>query len=148
VGQWLASSFPKLYGGVGGAPNLSTFTNAQVGNFYKGLFTQYNTNQLDAEVMALALYIFATTSSLGMGAGGTTPATAYGLPVDANGLGAYTYNIGFHGAAFGVANFTVLDIYQIMLAANNTAVGGAPWDSNIPRRNDGQAVIGVIDGDL
>src|SRR5207245_2865274 len=136
VGQWLASTFPKLYGGVGGAPNLSTMTNAQVGMFYKGLFTQFNTNQLDAEVMALALYIFATTSSLGMGTGGTTPATAYGLLVDANGLGAYTYNIGFNGAAFGVSNFTVLDIYQIMLAANNTAVSGGPWDSNLSLRND------------
>jgi hypothetical protein len=45
-------------------------------------------------------------------------------------------------------NFTVLNIYQIMLAANNSAVAGEPWGMNIPRRNDGQAVIGVIDGDL
>jgi hypothetical protein len=148
LGQWLASTFPKLYGGMDGAPNLSTFSNSQVAAFYKGLFGQFNTNQLDAEVMALALYIFATTSTLGMGAGGTTPAIAYGLQVDANGLGAYSYNIGFHGAAFGVPNFTVLNVYQIMLAANNTAVSGAAWDSNIPRRNDGQAVIGAIDGDL
>ncbi len=148
LGQWLASSFPKLYGGVSGAPSLSTFTNAQVGSFYKGLFSQFNTNQLDAEVMSLALYIFATTGSLGLGAGGTTPATAYGLPVDANGLGAYTFSIGFHGAAFGVANFAVLDIYQIMLAANSSATSGEPWGINLSRRNDGQAVIGVIDGDL
>ena len=81
------------------------------------------------------------SATSGLGAGGTTPATAYGLPVDANGLGAYTFSIGFHGAAFGVANFTVLDIYQIMLGANNSAVSGEPWDSNIPRRSDGQAVI-------
>jgi hypothetical protein len=60
----------------------------------------------------------------------------------------WVYNIGFHGPAFGVANFTVLDIFQIMLAANNTAVAGEAWDSNLSRRNDGQAVIGVIDGDL
>jgi hypothetical protein len=148
LGQWLASSFPKLYGGMDGAANLSTFTNAQVGNFYKGLFTQYNTNQLDAEVMALALYIFATTSSLGMGAGGTTPATAYSLPVDANGLGAYSCSVGFHGVAFSVANNTVLDIFQIMLAANNSAMGSEPWGTNLSLRNHGQAVIGVIDGDL
>jgi len=148
LGQWLSSTFPKLYGGVDGAANLSTSSNVGVANFYKSLFTQFNSNQLDAEVMALALYIFATTSSLGMGAGGTNPATAYGLPVDANGLGAYTFNTGFHGAAFGVPNFTVLDIFQIMLAANNSAVGGEPWDSNLSRRNDGQAVIGKIDGDF
>jgi hypothetical protein len=103
---------------------------------------------LDAEVMALALYIFATTSSLGLGAGGTTPATAYGLQVDGNGLGAVSYNIGFHGPAFAVANFTVLNVYQIMLVANNAAMNGEPWNANISQRNDGQAVFGVIDGDL
>src|SRR5262249_31393444 len=86
LGQWLATTFPKLFGGVMGAPNLFTFNNTQVANFYKALFTQYNTNQLDAEVMALALYIFATTSSLGRGVGGTTPGTQYGMTVDANGL--------------------------------------------------------------
>jgi hypothetical protein len=148
LGQWLATTFPKLFGGAMSAPNLFTFNNTQVASFYKGLFTQYNTNQLDAEVMALALYIFATTSSLGLGAGGTNPATLYGLPVDANGLGAYSYSVGFHGVAFGVANNTVLDIFQIMLAANNSAMGGEPWGTNLSLRNHGQAVIGVIDGDL
>jgi hypothetical protein len=148
LGQWLATTFPKLFGGVMGAANLFTFNNTQVANYYKALFTQYNTNQLDAEVMALALYIFATTSSLGRGVGGTTPATQYGLTVDDNGLGARSYNIGFHGAAFGVPNLTVLNVYQIMLAANNHAMNGSVWFGNIPRRNDTQAVIGALDGDI
>jgi hypothetical protein len=148
LGQWLATTFPKLFGGAMGGPNLFPFTNAQVGSFYKGLFSQFNTNQLDAEVMSLALYIFATTSTLGRGAGGTTPATQYGLQVDANGLGAYSYNVGFHGAAFAVPNFTVLNVFQIMLAANNSAVNGQAWDSIISRRNDGQAVIGPLNGDI
>jgi hypothetical protein len=69
------------------------------------------------------------------------------LQVVANGLGAYSFNIGAHGAAFGVPNGTVLDIFQIMLAANNSAVGGEPWNSNPSLRNDGLAVIRLLNGD-
>jgi hypothetical protein len=98
--------------------------------------------------MALALYIFATTSSLGRGQGGTTPGSQYGLTVDANGLGAESYNVGFHGAAFGVPNFTVLNVFQIMQAANNAAMNGSPWFGNLQRRNDTQAVIGALCGDI
>jgi PKD repeat protein len=141
LGQWLASTFPKLYG-AGSPNNLMTFSNSQIGTYYKVLFNQFNTNMLDAEVLSLALYIYATTSSLGGTAG-----SQYNLHVDAIGLGAYLFNIGFHGAAFGVANGTVLDIFHIMLAANNTAVGGEAWDSNLSLRNDGLAVIRLLNGD-
>ena len=141
LGQWLASTFPKLYG-AGSPNNLSTFSNAQVGTYYRVLFNMFNTNMLDAEVLSLALYIYATTSSLGGTAG-----TMYNLQVDANGLGAYLFNIGSHGAAFGVASGTTLNIFQIMLAANNTAVGGEAWDSNLSLRNDGLAVIRLLNGD-
>jgi hypothetical protein len=33
------------------------------------------------------------------------------------------------GQAFGVANSTVLNVYQILQAANNSGVGGEPWDN-------------------
>jgi uncharacterized repeat protein (TIGR01451 family) len=141
LGQWLAGTFPKLYG-AGSPNNLSTFSNAQVGTYYRVLFNMFNTNMLDAEVLSLALYIYATTSSLGGTAG-----TMYNLQVDANGLGAYLFNIGGHGAAFGVPNGTVLDIFQIMLAANNSAVGGEPWGSNLSLRNDGLAIFRLLNGD-
>jgi hypothetical protein len=69
------------------------------------------------------------------------------LPVDGNGLGALQYNIGFHGAAFGVPNFTVLDVFQIMMAANNSAVGGEPWGMNLSLRTDGLAIFRLLNGD-
>src|SRR5439155_9310604 len=92
VSDCVTTSFPKLHGAASPS-NLSTFSNAQIGTYYKVLFSQFNTNRLDAEVLSLALYIFAPASSLGMGADGTTPATAYGLQVDVFGLGAYSFNI-------------------------------------------------------
>jgi hypothetical protein len=142
LGQWLASTFPKLYGGIAGAPNLGTFTDAQVGSFYIGLFNMRNTSMLDSEVLSTALYIFATTSSLG-----GTAASSYGLQVNSFGLGAYSFNSGFNGAAFGVPNFTVLNIYQIMLAANNSGVGGVLWGGNMMLRNQGLSVFRLINGD-
>jgi len=141
VGQWLAMTLPNLYGGSNGAPNLSGFTNAQVAIFYLGLFTQQNTLKLDAQVLATALEVFATTQSLG----GTT-GQQYGFLVNAAGLGAYNVNIGFNGAAFGVPNSTIQNVYQVLLAANHFAIGGEPWGSNSLLRNEGFSVFLSING--
>jgi hypothetical protein len=144
LGQWLASTFPRLYGGVGGAINLGSFTNSQIVIYYLGLFHQFNTNMLDAEVLSACLYEFATTLSLGGPVAGTAP---YGLAVSTFGIGAYSFNIGFNGAAFGMPNSTVLDIFQILQAANTFAVGGEPWGSNSMLRNEGLSVFQPINGD-
>jgi hypothetical protein len=80
--------------------------------------------KLNAEVMATALNVFATTASLG----GST-AQAYGFMVNSAGLGAYSWNVGFSGPAFGVPSNSTLDVYQLLLAANNSAVNGDAWDS-------------------
>jgi hypothetical protein len=52
------------------------------------------------------------------------------------------------GLACVLPNFTVLNVFQIMLAANNNANNGSVWFGNIARRNDTQAVIGALDGDI
>ena len=124
LGQWLATTFPNLYGGANGAPNLSSDTDAQVAAFYLTLFNTKG-QKLDAQVLDTALDVFATTSSLGGSA-----AIPYGFTVNAFGLGAYSWNIGSSGAAFGVPNGTTLNVYQILQAANNSAVAGEPWDNN------------------
>jgi hypothetical protein len=98
--------------------------------------------------MALALYIFASTSSLGHRCGRDDASNGVRLAGGCQWSWGVHVQHRLHGPAFGVANFAVLDICQIMLAANNSAVGGEPWGLNLSRRNDGQAVIGVIDGDL
>ncbi|HLJ94242.1 MAG TPA: PKD domain-containing protein, partial [Gemmataceae bacterium] len=52
LGQWLATTLPNLYGGAGGAANLSSFTNAQIGTYYQSLFLHpQGGNRLDAEVL-------------------------------------------------------------------------------------------------
>ncbi|HLJ95117.1 MAG TPA: choice-of-anchor Q domain-containing protein, partial [Gemmataceae bacterium] len=144
LGQWLASTFPKLYGGAGGAVNLGSFTNSQIAIYYLGLFHQFNTNMLDASVLSAALYEFATTLSLGGPVAGTPP---YSLTVNTFGMGAYSFNVGFNGAAFGVPNFTVLDVFQILQAANTFASGGEPWGTNSMLRNEGLSVFRPINGD-
>ena len=67
----------------------------------------------------MALNVYATTSSLGGSAG-----AAYGFTVSATGLGARLYNVGTDGAAFGVANNTTLNVYELLLAVNKKAVNG------------------------
>ncbi|HLJ95199.1 MAG TPA: choice-of-anchor Q domain-containing protein [Gemmataceae bacterium] len=141
LGQWLATTFPNLYGGANGAPNLSPFTNAQISSYYLSLFLVSKGVGLDSEVLATALEVFTTTLSLG----GTT-GQAYGFTVNSNGLGAYSWNIGTSGQAFGVSNNTVLDVYQILLTANNTASGGEPWSNNTLFRNEAYSVFHGING--
>jgi hypothetical protein len=75
--------------------------------------------KLDAQVLGVALGVYATTLSLG-----GTVGTQYGFKVTTGGLGAATYNVGTGGAAFGVANGTTLTVMQILLAADARAVNG------------------------
>jgi|SRR5579871_522165 len=142
LGQWLATTFPGLYGGGGGAANLSSFTNAQVGTYYQSLFLHpQGGNRLDAEVLATALEVFTTTSSLG-----GTLGQNYGFTVNSDGLGAYLWNIGSSGSAFGVTNNAVLDVFQILLATNYNAVGGEPWGSDTTLRSEAYAVFYGMNG--
>jgi len=70
---------------------------------------------------------------------------SFGFLVNGNGLGAYSWNVGTSGPAF-VSNFTALNVYQILLDANNSAVGGEPWDSNVVLRNQAFSVFHGING--
>jgi hypothetical protein len=124
LSAWLAASFPNLYGATAGAHNLTGETNAQVGAFFQGVFS-LPPPQADAQVLAVALNVYATTSSLGGTAG-----VAYGFTVSVTGLGALSYNVGNDGAAFGVANNTTLNVYQLLRAVNKKAVKGALYNGD------------------
>jgi len=124
LGNWLAATFPNLYGATAGANNLTGKTNAQVAAFYLSLWALHHDNA-DVEVLATALNVYATTLSLGGTAG-----VAYGFLVTNEGLGAVSVNVGGDGAAFGVANGTTLNVYELLASANQQAVNGVLYAGN------------------
>jgi hypothetical protein len=118
LGNWLAASFPNLYGSGAGSNCLAGKSNAQVAAYYQTLFG-VGGPKAQAQTLAVALSVYATTSSLGGNAG-----VAYGFTVSASGLGARLYGAGKDGAAFGVANNSTLTVYGLLAAVNQKAVNG------------------------
>jgi hypothetical protein len=125
LANWLAATFPNLYGANAGANNLTGKTNAQVAAFYLTLFALQGP-KVDAEVLATALNVYATTSSWGGSAG-----AGYGFSVSATGLGACSYSVGSDGAAFGVANTTTRTVYGLLQAVNSKAVNGLLYNGDV-----------------
>jgi hypothetical protein len=137
LGNWLAACFPNLYGASAGANCLAGKSNAQVAAYFQTLFNQGGTQ---AQVLAVALNVYATTNSLGGNAG-----AAYGFTVSATGLGARSFSVGKDGAAFGVANNTVCDVYQLLLAVNNKAVKGVLYGGNTTLQAQCADLFGSLD---
>ena len=137
LGDWLANTFPALYGSAAGIGNLAGRTNAQVADFYRDLFGAKS--KLEAQVMAAALSVYATAAHLGGSAG-----AAYGFKVTATGLGGATYNVGRHGAAFGVAADTAVTVLHLLRAANDRTAGGILYGADAALRKDAQAVFSGI----
>jgi hypothetical protein len=125
LANWLAATFPNLYGANTGSNNLSGKSNAQVAAYFLTLFNLGGT-QVQAQVLAMALNIYATTASLG----GSASAAADGFSVSATGLGADSFSVGSDGAAFGVANNTSRNVYELLLAVNQQAVNGGLYGGN------------------
>ena len=119
---WLATSFPHLYGADAGVNNLTGETNIQVAAFYQTQFALPGSN-LEAEVLATALNVYATTQSLGGMTG-----VSHRFIVSAGGLGADSFNVGADGAAFGVPNNTTLDVYDLLTAADRQSVSGVLYN--------------------
>ena len=113
-----------MYGASAGSHNLAGKTNTQIASYFKQLFS-VSGMKIDAQAMAVALACYVTNSNL---AG--TVAVSYGFVVSAVGTGAATFNIGCDGAAFGVANRSVLSILTIMQKTNDQTKNGLLWDLN------------------
>jgi hypothetical protein len=122
LGNWLAQSFPNIYGVDAGSQNLTGKTNTQIANYFLQLFGVKG-QKLDAQVLAVALATYVTNSSL---AG--LVAAPYGFVVSSYGTGAATYNVGTAGALFDVANNTRLAILEILYRTNEKANLGILWD--------------------
>jgi hypothetical protein len=145
LGNWLASSFPHLYGALAGTSNLAGKTNSQIADAFLTRFSVQG-QKLDAQVMAVALACYVTNSSL---AGGTA-AAGYGFNVSATGTCTHTFNVGSSGAAFGVANGTTLTVLQILQYADSQAVNGVLYNFNTSLRNLANTIFDGINtrGDI
>jgi titin len=119
LGTWLADTFHNMFGSAGA--NLAGQNNAQVAAYFQVLFATRG-DKLEAQVLATALSVYVTNSTL---AGGTF-ATSYGFTVAAGGgTGLATFNVGTDGAAVNHANGTTLTIMDILIAADQDATHAA-----------------------
>jgi autotransporter-associated beta strand protein len=124
LGNWLAMTFPSLYGPTAGTNSLAGKTNSQVAQYFQALFVNQQT-KVNAQVLSTALSVYATTMSLG-----GTVAQQYGFIVTTYGLGAYSFNVGSDGPAFGVPNGTTLNVYQVLQATNQMSMNGILYNGN------------------
>ncbi|CAN5674467.1 hypothetical protein BH09PLA1_BH09PLA1_11940 [soil metagenome] len=144
LSSWLASNFPNIFGMSAGANNLVGKTNTQVAAFYQQQFKLKGV-KIDAQLMAVGFGVYVTKSSLAGNA-----AASYGFLVDANGLGAASYNVGSHGAAFGVANGTTMHVIDLLYAANSMSSNGVLYGGNTSLRTAANEVFDDINniGDI
>ena len=141
LSNWLAATFPNMYGVNAGDNNLVGMTNAEVVDFYSNLFRRKKKDamqlglggpiKMDAQVMAAAFAVYVTNSTLA----GTTAST-FGFSVTEYGLGISTFNVGFNGDAFGVEDNSDVTILNLLLAINNRSMNGVLYD----RDGDGYAI--------
>jgi hypothetical protein len=126
LSTWLAVTFPNLYGASASANNLTGKTNAQVAAYFQTLY-KLGGNQVQAQVLAMALNVFATTRSLSGNAG-----AAYGFTITDWGLGAYSYSVPTKdAAAFGLTSSATRNVYELLLAVNKLAVNGVLYNGDL-----------------
>src|SRR5262249_453714 len=135
LADWLGAALPTLFGGGPGGPGPA-------GGGHPAVAARFppprpppprpparrrgaGGRRLGAEVLAAALSVYATTLPLRGPAG-----RKFGLAVSATGLGARWLRVGRRGAAFGVANHTRLNVYQLLQAVDQQAVAGVPYGGN------------------
>jgi hypothetical protein len=150
LGNWLANNFPNLFGVNSGPNNLKGKTNDYIASFF---VTQFKVRgvKIEAQVLAVAFAVYVTDT----GTAGSA-AVQYGFKVDSVGVGNATYNVGTNGAAFGVANGTVLTINQILLRTDALSAGGSGttqydlYNGNVTLQNMANNVYDAINnaGDI
>ncbi|MBM3999049.1 MAG: hypothetical protein FJ297_05810 [Planctomycetes bacterium] len=130
LGNWLAATFPNMYGAGAGTNSLAEKTNAEVAAYYKVLFSRNGKTaggggppKMEAQVLATALAVYVTNQTL---AGNT--AAAYGFTVSQYGVGAAQFNVGSRGVAFGLANNTTASVLDLLLAVNARSTAGRLYD--------------------
>ncbi len=139
LGNWLATTFPRLYGTQAGSNNnLTGRTNTQVAAYYVSLFRQ-SSNALEREVLATALNIYASTLNLGGVAGARA-----GFQVTLEGLGATSVNVGLRGGSFGVPNNSSLTVLSLLTFINSRTTSGVLYSGTPALRAGAQQVLSDV----
>jgi hypothetical protein len=137
LGNWLAATLPNLFGSGAGASNTAGATNARVAALYLSL-NSLASPRLEAEILATALNVYATTASLGGQA-----ARARGFFVDDFGLGAASLLPRAAGSALGLPSLAPVNVYQVLRAADAQASGGVLLGGNVVLR---RLALGIFEG--
>jgi hypothetical protein len=135
---WLAATLPNLFGTAAGAFDLAGMSNAEVAVFYQWLRHQRG-RKLEAEVLALALSLYATTPTLGGAVGGLCGFNASGL-----GLGPLWVGVGRSGRAFGVANHSRLSVWQLLQRIDGRARLGTAYPGSHALQHQAEKVLGAL----
>ena len=124
LGNWLASTFPNLFGcsnpNISGylnqchATSLAGLTNSQIATLCTKLSTSSLSQNTYAQAFACALGIYADTSPFG----GNTTAQGCGFNVTWAGNSGATCNVGSNNTPFGVSRNTSLSVYSILQNLN------------------------------
>ncbi len=122
LAQWLATTFPNLYGISAGShalvnSNGTFFSNSQVLTSYASKFTGG-----DQQVLATALSVYAT--SINLAGISTVHSTDSSLVTSLAGSGMDTFGTGVNYGAFGLTSTATLSVMQLLVDLNaNTAAG-------------------------
>jgi hypothetical protein len=111
--NWLAASYPYLYGVHAKENNLTGKNNKAVAALFVTFFKVKGT-KTNAQVMAGAIAAYVTNSTL---AGGNY-AAKYGFNISTGGTGATTYNVGSLGTSIGLLDNTAYTVSELLQQAN------------------------------
>jgi hypothetical protein len=139
LGDWLAATFPHMFGASSRSNDLAGQNNAYVASFFQSRFVVHG-QKLDAQALATALALYVTDPTLDS----TSVGTQYGFIVSGNGVATSTYNVGSNGAAFGVADNTTMTVMDLLLAVDAQAVNGVLYNGNAGKRNMANNVFSAI----
>jgi hypothetical protein len=137
LGSWLATTMPNVFGGT----LLGNLTNTTVAAKYMTFYSASGQKN-QAQVMATALNVYAST----LGLGGTAAST-YGFNPTAAGLGAAEFQIGSNGSAFGVANNSTITVSQMLAAVNSKSSNDVLYNGVSSLLNQCYNELGQVNGD-
>src|SRR5205823_885328 len=134
LANWLATSFPNLFGSKAPAfnvastigTNLTGRSDSDVAAYFVSLFNVGGQKSY-AQVLATTFAVFTTTNSLDTGATSRGLAAKYGFTLSNTGTGAATYTVPqADWAAFGITSSAgaTQSIASLLLQANKYAAAG------------------------